>query len=488
MQLLEKDLLQLKDRNISPDNFLEHIQSILSKIKATKIEKPCTTGDGIEILSPLDCIRLIQVFDARKDKKVSIFIPASGAATRMFKHIAAIHSFEMDQMAEEFIIHFKHFPFFPSLESKFATLGFDLNEMINHDQWHDIIRVMCHEISFIELPKALIPFHEYNSYQVSALFEQVREGLTYAKNEDGKYQFHFTISPEILEAYNQEVHKIKDQFENEQLDITYSYQSPKSDTPALKNDGELARDKDDKIIFRPAGHGALLENLQNVDSDIIFIKNIDNVSHSRWTQEISFYKKVLAGYLIEIARETHQLLIELEKNNEQILDNVRDFLFRHYGYQLSEELNISKAYHLLYRPIRVCGMVKNEGEPGGGPFWVMQSNGYISKQIVEKNQIDTADASQSQCLSQSTHFNPVDLVCCIKDHNGKKYNLSQYIDESASFISDKFQEGQIIKALELPGLWNGSMAEWNSIFIEVPNSTFHPVKTVNDLLRPGHQG
>ena len=488
MQLLEKDLLQLKDRNISPDHFLEHIQSILSKIKATKIEKPCTTGDGIEILSPLDCLRLIQVFDARKDKKASIFIPASGAATRMFKHIAAIHSFEMDQMAEEFIVHFKHFPFFPSLESKFLALGFNLNEMINHDQWHDIIRVMCHEISFIELPKALIPFHKYNSNQVSALFEQVREGLTYAKNEDGNCQFHFTISPEILEAYNLEVLKIKNQFQNEQLDITYSYQSPKSDTPALKNDGGLARDKDDKIIFRPAGHGALLENLQTVDSDIIFIKNIDNVSHSRWTQEITFYKKVLAGYLIDITRETHQLLIELEKNNEQILDDVRDFLFRHYGYQLSEELNISKAYHLLYRPIRVCGMVKNEGEPGGGPFWVKQSNGYISKQIVEKNQIDTADASQNQCLSQSTHFNPVDIVCCIKDHNGKKYNLSQFIDESASFISDKFQEGQIIKALELPGLWNGSMAEWNSIFIEVPNSTFHPVKTVNDLLRPGHQG
>lgn len=488
MQLLEKDLLQLKDRNISPDHFLEHIQAILSKIKATKIEKPCTTGDGIEILSPLDCLRLIHVFDTRKDKKASIFIPASGAATRMFKHIAAIHSFEMDQMAEEFIIHFKHFPFFPSLKSKFATLGFDLNEMINSNQWHDIIRIMCNEISFIELPKALIPFHEFNSNQVSALFEQVREGLTYAKNEDGKCQFHFTISHEILEAYNLEVQKIKNKFENEQLDITYSYQSQKSDTPALKNDGGLARDKDDKIIFRPAGHGALLENLQTVDSDIIFIKNIDNVSHSRWTQEITFYKKVLAGYLIEITKETHQLLIELEKNNVLILDDVRDFLFRHYGYQLSEELTVGKAYHLLYRPIRVCGMVKNEGEPGGGPFWVMQSNGYISKQIVEKNQIDTADASQSQCLSQSTHFNPVDIVCCIKDHNGKKYKLSQYIDESASFISDKFQEGQIIKALELPGLWNGSMAEWNSIFIEVPNSTFHPVKTVNDLLRPGHQG
>jgi hypothetical protein len=488
MQLLEKDLFQLKSRNIVPDYFLENTNRILKKIKATKIEKPCTLGDGIEVLSPMDCLKYNQTFDARKNKKATIFIPASGAATRMFKHISAIHSFEMDQLAEEFIIHFKNFPFFPSLEIKFNALGHNIHDMINHDQWHEIIRIMCNDISFIQLPKALIPFHNFESHQVSALFEQVREGLTYAKNLQSPCTFHFTISPEITVEYEIEVTKILDHFGHDNLQISYSYQSPKTDTPALKNDGGLARDKDDKIIFRPAGHGALLENLQQIDSDIIFIKNIDNVSHHRWTQEITFYKKVLAGYLLDIVAESHQLLLELERNNEQILEAVRDFLFRHFGYQLSEELTIGKAYDLLYRPIRVCGMVKNEGEPGGGPFWVMQSNGYISKQIVEKNQIDTADPIQIQCLAHSTHFNPVDIVCCINDHNGKKYNLKHYVDESASFISDKFQEGQIVKALELPGLWNGSMAGWNSIFIEVPNSTFHPVKTVNDLLRPGHQG
>lgn len=488
MQLLEKDLLQLKSRNISPENFLENTQRILNKIKSTKIEKPCTLGDGIESLTPLVCLKYNQLFESLKDKSTTVFIPASGAATRMFKHISAIHSFEMDQLAEEFIIHFKHFPFFPTLESKFKELGHDLQAMILHDQWHEIIRVMCNEISFIGLPKALIPFHNFDTQQVSALFEQVREGLTYAKNQDGSCSFHFTISPDIQSEYDAEVQKIVKYFTQEKLLITSSYQSANTDTPALKHDGGLARDKDEKIIFRPAGHGALLNNLQQVNSDVIFIKNIDNVSHERWTQEITFYKKVLAGYLLEIVSDSHQLLFELEKNNEHILDDVRDFLFRHFGYQLSETLTIAKAYDLLYRPVRVCGMVKNEGEPGGGPFWVMQSNGYISKQIVEKNQIDTSDPLQSQCLANSTHFNPVDIVCCIKDHHGKKYNLNQYIDESTSFISDKFQEGQIVKAIELPGLWNGSMAGWNSIFIEVPNSTFHPVKTVNDLLRPGHQG
>ncbi len=488
MQLLEKDLLQLKSRKISSDHFIENTQRILDKIKATKIEKPCTLGDGIEALSPLDCVKYNQLFDSRKNKTASVFIPASGAATRMFKHISAIHSFEMDQLAEEFIIHFKHFPFFPTLESKFKKLSHDLHQMISHDQWHEIIRIMCNDISFIELPKALIPFHNFESRQVSALFEQVREGITYARNEDESILFHFTISPEIQEEYDNEVTQIINHFEHEKLQITSSYQSPKTDTPALKHDGGLARDRNDQIIFRPAGHGALLDNLQQVESDIIFIKNIDNVSHARWTAEITFYKKVLAGYLLEIVTESHRLLHELEKKNESILEEVREFLFRHFGYQLSEGLTITRAYDLLYRPIRVCGMVKNEGEPGGGPFWVMQSNGYISKQIVEKNQIDTSDPLQNQCLSNSTHFNPVDIVCCIKDHVGKKYNLKQYIDESTSFISDKFQEGQIVKAIELPGLWNGSMTGWNSIFIEVPNSTFHPVKTVNDLLRPGHQG
>ena len=488
MQLLEKDLLQLKSRNISPERFLEKLESILSKIKSTKIEKPCTAGDGIEVLNPLDCLRYIKLFEQREHITASLFIPASGAATRMFKHISAIHSFEMDQMAEEFIIHFRNFPFFPTLIQKFSEKGYSLENMIQDDQWHEIIRIMCNEISFIGLPKALIPFHNFNKQQVSALFEQVREALQYIANKDNIHQIHFTISPEIQSEFENEITRIQESFQNQTIQVTYSYQSPQTDTPALKHDGGLGRDKNGAIIFRPAGHGALLDNLQNISSDIIFIKNIDNIAHAKWTDEIVFYKKALGGLLLETTQETHRLLRALDQDAESVLDEVRDFLFQNYGYQFSESFSKTKAYDLLYRPIRICGMVKNEGEPGGGPFWVMQSNGYISKQIVEKNQIDTSDPSQNQCIAHSTHFNPVDIVCSIKDHHGEHYKLKNYVDESTSFISDKFQEGQIIKALELPGLWNGSMAGWNSIFVEVPNATFHPVKTVNDLLRPGHQG
>jgi hypothetical protein len=488
MNLQETDTVQLLERNISPSNFIDQIKSILEKIRPTKIEKPCIPGDGIECLSPIECNHYVQVFEKNTLLTKALFIPASGAATRMFKHLSVLESFEMDQLSEEFIVHFKSFPFFASIKRKFSELGFQIEEMILQDDWHNIIRVMCYDISFTELPKALIPFHCYLSGETTAMLDQVREGLAYAKNNNQIAVFHFTISPEIKSLFEIEKAVIQNHFQKEQIEIHFSFQSSATDTPALKNDGGLARDKSGKIIFRPAGHGALLENLSRISEDIIFVKNIDNIAHAKWEDEIIFYKRVLGGFLIEVVEKCHDLLKRIEQKEAIASEAAKDFLFQTFGYHFNEDANDGKLYDLLYRPIRVCGMVRNEGEPGGGPFWVLQSNGQISKQIVEKNQIDVSDTAQNNCLHNSTHFNPVDIICCIKDHNGKKYNLQKYVDETTSFISDKFQEGQVIKALELPGLWNGSMAGWNTIFVEVPNSTFHPVKTVNDLLRPGHQG
>ncbi len=488
MHLQETDTEQLLQRNISPSQFIDQIKLILEKIRPTKIEKPCIPGDGIECLSPIECNHYVQVFEKNTQYSKALFIPASGAATRMFKHLSVVESFEMDQLSEEFIVHFKSFPFFPSLKRKFSELGFEIEEMIRQDEWHSIIRIMCNEISFIGLPKALIPFHHYPFGETTALLDQVREGLTYIKNKNDKTVFHFTISPEIKALFELEKEIIFQHFKEEQIEIHFSFQSTSTDTPALKSDGGLARDKSGKIIFRPAGHGALLENLMEINEDIIFIKNIDNIAHAQWEEEIIFYKRVLGGFLIDVADKCHQLLHRIEQKDSFASQEAKDFLFQTFGYHFNEEVHEGKLYDMLYRPIRVCGMVRNEGEPGGGPFWVLQSNGQISKQIVEKNQVDIGDPAQNNCLHNSTHFNPVDIVCCINDHNRKKYNLQKFVDETTSFISDKFQEGQVIKALELPGLWNGSMAGWNTIFVEVPNSTFHPVKTVNDLLRPGHQG
>ncbi len=485
MHLSEDDNIKLRQRDLNPANFVQQLQQILHSISPTKIEKPCILGDGIELLNPIDCNRYIDLYNDSKSLKKTLFIPASGAATRMFKHLNAIQSFDTDTLAEEFIIRFKDFPFYQNLKQIFKENKKDLEQMVDADQWSEILTTITEEIQFTQLPKALIPFHQNENGNRTAFEEQVREGLTYLQNENGRHHFHFTISPEISELFDQAKQSIVSQ--NSSVDIEFSFQNPKTDTPALKGEHNFARNKNNEIFFRPAGHGALINNLQEISTDIIFIKNIDNIAQEKWTPQITFYKKVLGGLLIELKNKTHQLLRSLEIDEKESLSNAIEFLYQQYGYRSLEEPTIGQVYTALNKPIRVCGMVRNEGEPGGGPFWVLHQNGHISKQIVEKNQIDVSDPQQAMHIGSSTHFNPVDIVCCIKDHNGNKYNLEKFIDHSTSFISDKFQDGQIVKALELPGLWNGSMSGWNSVFVEVPSQTFHPVKTVNDLLKPGHK-
>lgn len=487
MQLSSEDKEKLEQRELDPIRFVQTLQQVLNSISPTKIEKPCILGDGIETLTPLECNFFVNHFHQNKNLSKTLFIPASGAATRMFKHLSAIQAFDTDSLAEEFIIRFKEFPFYENLLKLFRENGKNLEDMVDNDQWSEILSFITEEIKFTQLPKALIPFHQTSSGHRTALEEQVREGLTYIENENASFDFHFTIAPENSELFEQAKSTIMAFNDQSSIKIEFSYQDPKTDTPALKGERNFARDKNNDIIFRPAGHGALIKNLQELNSDIIFIKNIDNIAHEKWTDQITFYKKVLGGLLINLRDKTHQLLFDLEADGKPSLPNAIEFLYQQYGYRSIEEPTVGQVYAALHKPIRVCGMVRNEGEPGGGPFWVLHHNGQISKQIVEKNQIDVADPQQSNHISNSTHFNPVDIVCCIKDHNGKKYDLDKFIDHSTSFISDKFQDGQIVKALELPGLWNGSMSGWNSVFIEVPSQTFHPVKTVNDLLRPGHK-
>ena len=487
MQLSAEDIKKLEQRELDPSRFVQNLQRILHSISATKIEKPCILGDGIESLSPIECNYFTDLFLKNKSLHKSLFIPASGAATRMFKHLSAIQAFDTDTLAEEFIIRFKEFPFYENLLKLFKENGKDLEGMVGNDQWSEILSFISEEIKFTNLPKALIPFHQTANGQRTAFEEQVREGLTYVENADGSFDFHFTISPDIADLFNKAKTSLIEFYGSSAINIEFSYQDPKTDTPALKGEHNFARDKNNEIIFRPAGHGALINNLQHINGDLIFIKNIDNIAHEKWIDQITFYKKVLGGLLIDLKNKTHQLLFDLESDGKQALPNAIEFLYKQYGYRSIEEPTVGQVYTALNKPIRVCGMVRNEGEPGGGPFWVLHHNGQISKQIVEKNQIDIADPNQSIHISTSTHFNPVDIVCCIKDHNGRKYDLEKFIDHSTSFISDKFQDGQIVKALELPGLWNGSMSGWNSVFVEVPSQTFHPVKTVNDLLRTGHK-
>jgi len=348
-------------------------------------------------------------------------------------------------------------------------------------------------LDYIHTPKALIPFHTEEEKAYTAWEEHLYEGIGYAKDAKNKVRFHFTIAPGQEKLFTEEIKKCQPFFQKQgiQLLIEFSEQHPSTETIALDLQNELVREENGEILFRPAGHGALLENLQSLDADIVFIKNIDNVVSPKLLQTTCLYKKLLAGYLLGIQSKVFSYLEALEKNQESMLEEMIHFARETWNIVLSEKFHFSpwqekqkELFSLFYRPIRVCGMVKNQGEPGGGPFWVRDSRGKVSRQIVEKSQISLKSEDQKKILETSTHFNPVDLVCALKDHRGRKFDLKDYVDRNAVFLSQKPYHGKTIKVLELPGLWNGSMAFWNTSFVEVPLATFNPVKKVTDLLRP----
>jgi hypothetical protein len=310
---------------------------------------------------------------------------------------------------------------------------------------------------------------------------------------------HFTVSPEHQTGFEELLARVKNEYQKRfglQFDISFSHQHKSTDTIAVDLQNEPFSDNNGNLIFRPGGHGALIENLNDLDADVIFIKNIDNVVPDHLKAETKRYKKVLAGHLVSVRNKIYTYLEKLDKlnasENSDLIKSIDSFLrkelFIHYENNfIGTEEKIAFFRKKLNRPLRVCGMVRNEGEPGGGPFMALNHDGTVSLQIIEMDQIDTTDEKQMELLSQSTHFNPVDMICSFKDYKGKKYDLIQFRDPDTGFISTKSQNGQELKALELPGLWNGAMSDWNTIFVEVPAITFNPVKTVNDLLRPQHQ-
>jgi len=324
------------------------------------------------------------------------------------------------------------------------------------------------------------------------------EASLYASSKNTA-SLHFTISDNHAKMFNDELRQIKKDVEektNTNFDVSFSFQSQSTNTIAITSKDELYRDETGNLLFRPSGHGALIKNLNALDFDLIFIKNIDNIVIFEQNKKASEYKKLLAGVLLKIQQQIFKYLQRLEEDSilEDEISNIELFAVNRINIELNEayrHFNLGeKAIYLqnkLNRPIRVCGMVKNEGEPGGGPFWVKDENGQVSLQIIEFAQIDFENEQQKEIAKNASHFNPTDLVCGVKDYKGEKFDLTQFVDPKAAFITMKSQNGVAVKALELPGLWNGSMAHWNSIFVEIPVSTFNPVKTVNDLLKPAHQ-
>jgi hypothetical protein len=489
------DERDLRERGLTSAELMNTIYRFTHQTQPVHLDRPCTTGDGITILKASDANHYLSIFETESPKKTIMkFVPASGAASRMFKHIYQYHPENIDQLTEEFIINIDLFPFFNLLKEEFSKENISLSNLIDENNWDSIFKKILYTpgLNYSIYPKGLIPFHHYpNGETLTAFEEHIRESIDYGREADGTCRLHFTLAPHQVDLVISFLEKTVEAFPYEKFIFHHSIQAASTDTPAIDKNNEIVRDKEGKIIFRPAGHGALIYNLQEINEDIIFIKNIDNVTTSDQKNESLFYKKVLAGLLLDLKNQADQILLDIENDVANSIERGLQFIGQWFSSDVSYDMMPDQARQYIQlqldRPMRVCGMVKNEGEPGGGPFWVKLSDGFTSKQIVEKSQIDHHDLKQMKILSESTHFNPVDIVCSIKNRKGEKYSLVDFIDHSAGFISEKFQDGKVIKALELPGLWNGSMALWNTVFVEVPNSTFNPVKTVNDLLRPGHQ-
>ena len=487
----EEDVLQLKKRGISLEEANQQIKNFQSGFPFATLVQPATIDNGIRELQESKTQYYVDYFKEHfKDKKIVKFVPASGAASRMFKAIFQYITDQNDSETEAFLKEFEKLAFADDLIKKAKANNWSIDTN-TPEGLVNIAKLMVGEagLDYGDYPKGYIQFHEYEEGSRSAFEEHLVEGALYAKQNDGSVNIHFTISPAHKETIEKLINETKVKYEKQYsvtYNISFSEQQPHTDTIAVDLNNQPFRENGE-LLFRPGGHGALIENLGSIDADIIFVKNIDNVIVDRLKDQTIRYKKVIAGYLMAIQDRTFDYLKKLDEGltNELVVEiNIfcNERLGIHGVFNTKEEL-----VSVLNRPIRVCGMVKNEGEPGGGPFWVRNHpEDAETLQIIESSQVDQNNPHQVKIVNESTHFNPVDLVCGIKDYKGQPFDLKKFIDYETGFISYKSKAGKEIKQQELPGLWNGSMAGWTTIFIEVPLITFNPVKTVADLLRKEH--
>jgi hypothetical protein len=510
----EKDISHFREKGISPEKVEEQIEIFKRGNIVVNIREAATVKNGILAFSEEEKNELTALYDSRKDDLDLLkFVPASGAATRMFKafynllkefdpeneNLDEYIDQKNEQSLEVFFNRIKDLPFYDEVKKRAVQSTPGYEEMAEDRQQYLFVKYMLQEdgLDLGDQPKGLVPFHKYDDHLATAFEEHLVEAIDYAASGK-KVCIHFTVAKEHREKFEEEAREVVPRLEQEtgyRFKISYSYQDPKTDTVAVTKENEPFRDEDGEIFFRPGGHGALIQNLNDQEADLIFIKNIDNVVIPKNRELLASYKKMLGGKLLQLQEKVFKYSKQLEQGaSEDELQEMAEFLQHDLNAGLSvnfddltEEEKPSVIKNLLNRPIRVCGMVKNEGEPGGGPFWVTHKNGKISLQIVESAQIDHENYQQSKIANEATHFNPVDIVCSTKDYRGGKFDLNKYVDKNTSFIANKTKDGKELKALELPGLWNGGMAYWNTIFVEVPVETFNPVKTVADLLKSSHQ-
>ncbi|MBU1368108.1 MAG: DUF4301 family protein [Bacteroidetes bacterium] len=510
----DKNILAAK--GISEDHILHQIKQFQSGFPFINLVAPATIEKGIYKLDNDNLQVLIDYFEENRSAySVLKFVPASGAASRMFKSLFEfIETYKNKEIAETllteksdfnsvayFFTHLKQFAFYGDLKLVLEKDSLDLNKLLSDNDLVTILEYLLLDkgLGYGNLPKALLKFHHYADGNRLALEEHLVEAAVYSSNHEGHAKVHFTISPEHKTIFEQAINSVKEKYEkqfNVKFFISYSEQKSSTDTLAVDLQNNPFRNTDSSLLFRPGGHGALIENLNDLKEEIVFIKNIDNIVPDTLREETYRYKKAIGGLLMELQDACFQHLEWLEMGDleDHEVDEIAEFTRNKLMIDLTDAFEgyskiekIDMLYTKLNRPMRVCGMVKNEGEPGGGPFWVINEDDEQSLQIVESSQIDKNEKNQMAIVEKATHFNPVDLVCSLYDFKGNKFKLHDFIDPQTGFISVKSKDGKDLKALELPGLWNGAMADWITIFVETPIITFNPVKTVNDLLRPQHQ-
>ena len=482
---------QLLGRRISRDSLDQQLSQFNKNNVVVEIRRPVVIGDGIVRLDTNDENTYIETYNSTINSlETAKFVPASGAASRMFKELFTEYS-EVENRKKPDL---NQFEYSHKLVENLARFAFhdELKSICDSMDIKKLLASLLFEpgLNYSNLPKGLIKFHKYKDSSRTAFEEHLVEAREYLGDESGNCNIDFTVPSEYktdIEEYLEE--KLFDyQKDHIKFNLSYSVQNPATDTIAVDMNNNPVMNELGELIFRPAGHGALLENLNAIDSDIIFIKNIDNVTTEKYLHDTVRYKKVLGGYLISIRNQINEILLELENVNLDInrINEIKQFCTDKLEIEIKEEAGTEFLMQILNRPIRVCGVVMNQGEPGGGPFWV-NKNGKISKQIVESAQLDMTNIIQKEIWNSSTHFNPVDIVCSVRNYKGEKFDLNNFVDHDACIITTKSIDGKEIKALELPGLWNGAMADWITLFVEVPLITFNPVKTVFDLLREEHQ-
>jgi hypothetical protein len=477
--------------------------------------RPCTRGDGLTVVDAADQARLVSLFDqAVRSRDVIKFVPASGAASRMFKTpLAYLYSADPVTRADvevaankgdgdaaellKLIDGLERFAFFDDLRASMEGEGLDVRDVARTG---DVRRLLQHLLtdkgmSYGDLPKALLKFHRYGDLNRTAFEEHLVEAAEYARGEGNVCRLHFTVSPEHRSGFESLLAQVLPRYEKEfgvTYDITFSIQKASTDVLAVELDGKPFREREGALLFRPGGHGALIENLGELDADVVFIKNIDNVVPDDAKGPTYLWKKVLGGLAIELQGQVFSHLDALESDpGDAALAAAIEFLEHSLCTPLPPqgkggESRKQLVLRMLDRPIRVCGMVPNTGEPGGGPFWVSTS-GRESVQVVETSEVDPDQAAQQDLLAHSTHFNPVDLVCATRRRDGSSRSLGDHVNQDAVFLVEKSKDGRPLRSLERPGLWNGAMSDWNTVFVEVPIETFAPVKTVEVLLDPKHQ-